>query len=168
MSKKIFSNCRKPLFSFEIALVVPDVQKWHSIIFLISPVSDPFWSIAATETKKQRTGAAMTQQAKIVWCKNIVGCKIFSGAINIWYKYFLQPRKREKQRKRAATTLAQRAEAAQQQAPQQHQVKKSGAKKHYLVMWEIVNNRLYSNIRDTCTLSLITCNLYYLFNSTAT
>ena len=44
-------------------------------------------------------------------------------AINIWYKYSLQLWQREKQRKRAAATLAQRAEAAQQQAPQQHQVK---------------------------------------------
>ena len=38
--------------------------------------------------------------------------------------------------------------------------------KHYLVMWEIVNNRLYSNIRDTGTPSLTTCTLYYLFCST--
>ena len=146
-------------------------------MFLISPVSEPFWSIAAKEAKKLRTGVAMTlaQRAKIVWCKNIVGCKILPGAKHIylvsgnryiWCEYSLQPWKREKQRKRAATTLAQRAEAAQQQAPQQHQVKKSGAKKHYLVMWEIVNNRLYSNIRDTGTPSLTTCTLYYLFCST--
>ena len=40
--------------------------------------------------------------------------------------------------------------------------------KHYLVMWEIVNNRLYSNIRDTSTLSLTICNLYYLFYATTT
>ena len=110
---------------------MPDVQKRHSI----SPLSEPIWLIAATEAKKQCTGVAMTlaQRAKIVWCKNIVGCKIFSGAINIWYEYSLQPRKREKQRKRAATTLAQRAEAAQQQAAQQHQVKKCGAKN--IIWW---------------------------------
>ena len=60
-------------------------------MFLISPVSEPFWSIAAKEAKKLRTGVAMTlaQRAKIVWCKNIVGCKILPGAKHISGKNIL-------------------------------------------------------------------------------
>ena len=57
-------------------------------MFLISPVSEPFWSIAAKEAKKQCTGAAMTlaQRAELSDAKILLGVKYYLAQnIYIWY-----------------------------------------------------------------------------------